>query len=197
MDISNLADFSPHTDRKRLRQLLRARRRELPPATQRQAAVRLADYLQKKPAFRDATHIALYIANDGEIDPSVVARRALALGKRLYLPVLHPHLPHMRFARWRPGDKLIRNRFNIPEPAPKAIQLPANKLDMVCMPLVGFDSSGNRLGMGGGFYDRTFAYRLKQRKAKPLLVGIAHRCQHVPALPAQPWDVPLDMIVAV
>lgn len=194
MDITSLPEKSPHIDRRHMRQLLRTRRRELSPAAQRKAAIGIAHHLMLKRIFRKAQHIALYIANDGEVDPSVLVRRALAQGKRIYLPVLHAHLPRMVFARWRPGDKLLRNRFGIPEPLPKAQRLPANKLDLVCMPMVGFDPKGNRLGMGGGFYDRTFAYRLTQRNAKPLLIGMAHHCQQVPALTTQPWDVPLDMI---
>lgn len=144
--------------------------------------------------FRNAKSIAFYIANDGELDPTLLLQRALALGKACYLPVLGKGTPSLSFARYRAGDKLLRNRFNIPEPLPYKEKLAGFQLDMVCVPLVGFDSRGNRLGMGGGFYDRTFAERLRYRKGRPLLLGLAHQCQQVTALPAQPWDVPLDAI---
>jgi 5-formyltetrahydrofolate cyclo-ligase len=189
------ADVIQNADRQQLRQQLRAGRRALTQAQQLSAARHAADNLCLFHGFRKAKHVALYIANDGELDPHLLAKRAVALGKTCYLPVLDPRRPAMTFARWQPGDKLIRNRFGIPEPLPQAPRLSPEKLDLVCLPLVGFDDQGNRLGMGGGFYDRTFAYRHTYPKSKPLLVGMAHACQQVPSLPVQPWDVPLDMIL--
>lgn len=100
----------------------------------------------------------------------------------------------LRFARWQHGARLYRNRFRIPEPRQQA-RVSARAMDAVLLPLTGFDASGNRLGMGGGFYDRTLAFKRRQRKTRPLLVGVAHACQQGPALPAEAWDVPLAMIV--
>lgn len=100
----------------------------------------------------------------------------------------------LRFARWHDGARLHRNRFHIPEPRRQA-RLSARALNVVLLPLTGFDASGNRLGMGGGFYDRTLAFKRRHRKARPLLVGVAHACQQVSTLPAEIWDVPLAMIV--
>src|SRR5690606_40461575 len=62
------------------------------------------------------------------------------------------------------------------------------------LPLVAFDARGNRLGMGGGFYDRTFARAPRARTLRPRLVGLAHHFQQVASLPAEPWDIPLDAI---
>ncbi len=154
----------------------------------------MAQYTAQRHFFRRARTLAFYIANDGELDPHLLYHRALALGKDCFLPVLDKRSPKMDFALYRRGDKLIRNKFGIPEPAPRAPRIAADELDLVCLPLVGFDEQGNRLGMGGGFYDRTFAYRRTSVGTGPLLVGLAHQCQQVSALPMQPWDVPLDMI---
>lgn len=180
-------------NRQELRRLLRARRKSLTAQAQRQASAGVANLLSVNSHFRRARRIALYLANNGELDLALVAKRALALGKECYLPVLRGN--SLDFARWRPGDRLLRNRFGIPEPMPRAPRAQCHELDMVCVPLVGFDEQGHRLGMGGGFYDRTFTYRINRRKAKPVLAGIAHECQRVDLVPIQPWDVPLDLVV--
>ncbi len=189
--------FQPPTDisRQQLRQILRARRRALTPPQQVRAALGLVNRISHQYVFLNARHIAFYIANDGELDPQPLMRRALALGKHCYLPVLDKRSSAMSFASYRPGDKLRRNRFGIPEPLPRVPRVAGDELDLVCLPLVGFDSRGNRLGMGGGFYDRTFGYRHQYPKAAPVLVGLAHQCQQVSALGTQSWDVPVDMIV--
>jgi 5-formyltetrahydrofolate cyclo-ligase len=189
--------FQPPSDisRQQLRQILRARRRALTVGQQVRAALGLVNRIGHQHVFRNARHIAFYIANDGELDPEPLIRRALALGKHCYLPVLDTRSSAMAFARYRPGDKLWRNRFGIPEPIPRVPRVAGDELDLVCLPLVGFDLQGNRLGMGGGFYDRTFSYRRHYRKAAPVLVGLAHQCQQVSTLGAQSWDVPVDMII--
>lgn len=155
----------------------------------------LARQMSATSVFRSARAVAVYLANDGEINPAGLVQRALQLNKQIYLPVLKQGRACMEFALYRPGDKLKINQYGIPEPLPRAQRIPAAQLDLVCMPLVGFDSCGNRLGMGGGFYDRTFAYKRSQPAARPILAGLAHECQHLERLPEQVWDVPLDMVV--
>jgi len=179
-----------------LRRQLRQARRALTPREQRAASERLLRQLAHHPLFRRSRHIAFYLANDGEIDPAPLLERAARAGKRIYLPVLHP-LGHDRllFLRHRPGDRLIPNRYGIPEPALRGgRRAPPWRLDLVCLPLVAFDARGNRLGMGGGFYDRTFARAPRARALRPRLVGLAHHFQQVASLPAEPWDIPLDAI---
>lgn len=181
-----------------LRRLLRARRRALTPAEQRQAARDLYRQLAQHPLFRRARHIALYLPNDGEIDPQLLRREAWRRGKHIYLPLL-AHWPrtHMVFQRIDAAETLRRNRFRIPEPRPcPARQRRPWALDLLLLPLVGFDDTGGRLGMGGGFYDRALAYRLRHRNwQKPVLLGLAHACQQVDRLPLESWDVPLHATV--
>lgn len=176
-----------------LRKQLRARRNRLTPQQQQTAARRLASVLLQEPRLYRARHIAVYLANDGEIDPSTFMTLAAARGIRLYLPVLHPiHRGTLVFSRYRPGAPLRRNRFGIPEPAfSAALERPPWALDAVLMPLVGFDSLGGRLGMGGGFYDRTFAFSRHRPRLCPKLIGLAHTCQQVEQLPMASWDIPL------
>ncbi|MCY1349438.1 5-formyltetrahydrofolate cyclo-ligase [compost metagenome] len=103
----------------------------------------------------------------------------------------------MVFQRVRPGEKLVRNRFRILEPRPNpARQRKVWALDLLLMPLVGFDEHGGRLGMGGGFYDRSLAYRARRKNGhKPTLLGLAHECQKVDRLALASWDVPLRATV--
>lgn len=149
-----------------LRRKLRQTRRQLSPAQQRHAARRLYRQLSHHPLFRRARHIALYLPNDGEIDPRLLLRAAQRRGKATYLPVLNPWpRTRMVFQRIEPGERLRRNRFGIFEPVIRtARQRRVWALDLLLMPLVGFDGNGGRLGMGGGFYDRSLAYRARRKK---------------------------------
>lgn len=179
-----------------IRRAIRARRRELTPREQKLAARRLTSVLGRWGRWRKARQIALYLPNDGELDPTPLALAAWHAGKRVYLPVLAP-IGHgqLWFRRYAADTRLIRNRFGIPEPAPASPRIRTRQLDLVLTPLVAFDHRGQRLGMGGGFYDRTFsflAHRLVWQN--PRLVGVAHHFQQVEELPAEPWDVPLFAI---
>ncbi|MGR3965181.1 5-formyltetrahydrofolate cyclo-ligase [Pseudomonas sp. 910_23] len=180
--------------RPQLRRMLRKARRALTPSEQRQAALGLYRQLAQHPLFRRAKHISLYLPTDGEIDPRLLLRAAQRRGKATYLPVLSAWpRTKMVFQRVRPGDTLSPNRFGILEPRVNVHQQrKVWALDLVLLPLVGFDSEGGRLGMGGGFYDRSLAY-LARRKSwrKPTLLGLAHECQQVDRLAQASWDVPL------
>jgi 5-formyltetrahydrofolate cyclo-ligase len=181
--------------RQQLRRQLRAARRALTPAQQRQAAQGLYRQLAQHPLFRRARHIALYLPNDGEIDPRPLLREAQRRGKRTYLPVLSDWpRTKMVFQQVRRGETLRPNRFGIPEPRIKrARQRTIWALDLILLPLVGFDDEGGRLGMGGGFYDRSLAYRTRRTAwHAPVLVGLAHECQKVERLAQASWDVPLQ-----
>ncbi len=181
-----------------LRRKLRHARRQLTPAQQRLAARRLYRQLTHHPQFRRARHIALYLPNDGEIDPRLLLQAAQRRGKATYLPVLNPWpRTRMVFQRIKPGERLRRNRFGILEPVIRTSrQRRVWALDLLLMPLVGFDGNGGRLGMGGGFYDRSLAYRAMRKKShKPTLLGLAHECQRVDRLPLESWDVALQATV--
>ncbi|MDE1530251.1 5-formyltetrahydrofolate cyclo-ligase [Pseudomonas carnis] len=180
--------------RPQLRRMLRKARRALTPSEQRQAAQGLYRQLAQHPLFRRAKHISLYLPTDGEIDPRLLLRAAQRRGKATYLPVLSAWpRTKMVFQRVRPGDKLLPNRFRILEPRVNAHrQRQVWALDLVLLPLVGFDDVGGRLGMGGGFYDRSLAYLARRQSwRKPTLLGLAHECQKVERLAQASWDVPL------
>ena len=180
--------------RPQLRRMLRKARRALTPSEQRQAALGLYRQLAQHPLFRRAKHISLYLPTDGEIDPRLLLRAAQRRGKATYLPVLSAWpRTKMVFQRVRPGEKLLPNRFRILEPRVNiSQQRKVWALDLVLLPLVGFDDAGGRLGMGGGFYDRSLAYLARRQSwRKPTLLGLAHECQKVERLVQASWDVPL------
>jgi 5-formyltetrahydrofolate cyclo-ligase len=184
-------------ERKRLRNFILQRRLMLTAKEQQLASTAISKHLSRTLLFLRSKRIAFYFANKKEVDTSVLLKRALSLGKECYFPVLHP-IKHNRmwFARYKMGDLLVKNNCGILEPDFKVAQkaLPWS-LDLVITPLLAFDSKGNRLGMGGGFYDRTFAFLHDQIRTKPTLVGLAYDFQHLSEFPIEKWDVPLDIII--
>lgn len=181
-----------------LRKQIRALRRSTPLAERHVAALQLARRVTSLKVFVRSRHIAGYLAVDGELDPAPLLERARVLRKHVYLPVLagNPAV-HLLFAPYHPDMPMQANRFGILEPdVPAAELLPPQRLELVLTPLVAFDTHGTRLGMGGGFYDRTFAFRSNPAHLpRPLLLGLAYELQKVAELPRQSWDIPLDGIV--
>jgi 5-formyltetrahydrofolate cyclo-ligase len=180
-----------------LRRELRAARRQIGRAERRTAAAALARRLAVLPAFQRARRVAAYWPADGELDPRPALALAHMLGKACYLPVLCPLRDgHLHFAPWWPGAPLVCNRYGIPEPAcPRRRWLAPRMLDLALVPLVGFDDTGNRLGMGGGYYDRSFAFTRRPSWRRPRLVGVAFDGQRVAGLPRRGWDVALDAVL--
>lgn len=206
--MSALAALKPEFQhqRKQLRQHLRVRRRALPKNQQHYAAKQLAQHLLALPGMARLRHIGAYMACDGEINPWLFWQAKQRQGARIYMPVLHAHAPHgVRFLRVSHTASIAKRRavcvrghwranlFNIAEPRSRHHRA-AWTLDALLIPLVGFDRQGNRLGMGGGFYDRLLA-DCQRRPRHPRLIAIAHACQEVAQLPVASWDQPVDWIV--
>lgn len=173
---------------------MRAARNALTPQQRTLSAERCARMLCNHPQFRNALRIAVYLSADGELDTQALIARAWQMGKQIYLPVLLPQGENrLWFARYKPDTALRPNRFKILEPVSAArTRIAPLALDLVLTPLVAFDTSGHRLGMGGGFYDRSFAYLLRhQYWLRPRLIGLAYDFQKQTHLTSQNWDVPL------
>lgn len=184
-------------DRAQLRRSLRERRRAIPAMERIAAAESLAQRLLALPFVPPSGHVAGYWAMDGEI---ALHAWQLQLPPALVycLPVLCEDA-RLRFAPWRPGDALVTNRYGIPEPdLPPNAMIDADAMALVVVPLVGFDARGQRLGMGGGWYDRSFAARRQNarntRAAPPWLVGAGFAAQQIDVISAEPWDVALDAV---
>lgn len=179
-----------------IRSRLRAARRALPPEQRADAAMAVAKHLVAYIGQVRSPRIAAFCAADGEADPGPFMTAARNMGATLYLPVLAPVSgPGMRFVETEAGQPLIPNRFGIPEPQSGKTLHPAF-LSLALVPLVGFDSAGNRLGMGAGYYDRCFGFlRHRTHWRRPRLVGVAYDFQQIDHIDAQPWDVPLEGVV--
>jgi 5-formyltetrahydrofolate cyclo-ligase len=185
-------------DISQLRRQMRNERRQLSKQTLRQHSLQLLHLTSNLKIFRHSHRIAFYLASRGEIDPQPLLDLALQVGKLAYLPTLRARPGNgLWFTSFNHETRLIKNRFGIPEPSlqQRNITMPW-ALDIIFLPLVAFDTHGNRLGMGGGFYDRTLAFRRHRNHWQgPKLIGLAHDFQCVSTLPKQPWDIPLDAVI--
>ena len=182
------------SSRQQIRQLIRQRRRALTPEQQRHFADQAAARMLAYPPVVMAKRVALFLSFDGELDTRPLIEQLWRAGKRLYLPVLHPFSPgNLLFLHYHPDSELVINRLKIHEPRLDVRDvLPLSELDVLVTPLVAFDSQGQRLGMGGGFYDRTLQ-NWQRYGVQP--VGYAHDCQQVDVLPVEQWDIPLPAVV--
>jgi 5-formyltetrahydrofolate cyclo-ligase len=182
-------------NRSSIRQFMRNQRNQLTDQQQLVAAKRLSQNILSQPWYQRVQNIGIYLANDGEVDPIVLATKALFRGKSCFLPSLHPLKKGQLWFGDYQGPS-IKNKFGIPEPDHNRNNMhTAKQMDVVFMPLVAFDKNGGRLGMGGGFYDRTFEFLKTTQNQKPKLIGLAHHFQEVTSLPIESWDIPLSAII--
>ncbi|MFC0309019.1 5-formyltetrahydrofolate cyclo-ligase [Gallibacterium trehalosifermentans] len=188
--------FNKTHQRQQLRQFIRKQRAALTIQQQIEAEQKIVapvlDFLHS----RSVKNIAIYLSFDGELSTKTLIQTLWQQGYHLYLPVLHPFSNgNLLFLAYTPDTPLQKNKFSIREPTLDVTQvLPANQLDIIFTPLVAFDPQKNRLGMGGGFYDRTLE-NWQQKNFLP--VGLAHKCQQVREIPCETWDIPLFDIFAV
>ena len=192
--LSNRMKSTQQTLRTQLRQQIRKTRANLTALQQQQAEDSITQQALALIEARNAQHIALYVSFDGEISTEKLIKTLWAQDKHVYLPVLHPfNSNHLLFLRYLPDTPMLKNKFGILEPKLNVQNvLPLDELDILFTPLVAFDKQGNRLGMGGGFYDRTLQ---NWQNSSFIPVGLAHQCQQVEQLPTEAWDVPLHRIL--
>jgi 5-formyltetrahydrofolate cyclo-ligase len=185
----------PSGDKLQLRRQVRTRRNTQSPAAARAAAFSAARRLWSLPCLARARRLALYLPANGELDCTPLILQAWRRGRLVFLPVIAGST--LRFAPFHPGSELRANRFGIPEPVtPLRTWRSARQLDVIVAPLVAFDSAGRRLGMGGGFYDRTLAFLTRRSHGRsPHFIGLAFEMQRIAKLPSDAWDVPLDAVV--
>ena len=183
-------------EKKRIRGEMRALRRGLGDAVQRQHAARLRRNIQFRSWFLASNRLGMYRAADGEISLQPLITLCWQLQKEVYLPCIAGNR-RLVFREYRQGDRLTRSRLGIEEPLPRAEAVELAGLDILLLPLVAFTVKGDRLGMGGGFYDRALQNHRPGNAPgrKPRVVGVAHSCQRVRTLPREPWDVSLSELV--
>lgn len=179
--------------KKSLRKQLRAARSALS-ATYRKHAARLTlRHALRNGLLLKGRRWGFYLPLEEEFDALPLLNQALHMRKSCYVPVTanRPAQP-LRFAHLDGRHAITRNRYGIIEPHAKRL-LNVRWLDVLMVPLVGFDDQGHRLGMGGGYYDATLSYlRNREKWRKPYLIGLAFECQRAASIPAEPWDIRLD-----
>ena len=178
-----------------LRKIYYVKRREVSIPLRQQASRAAAEYLLQSEDFNQSHHIACYTPFRDEFDSNPVIQSIWQANKQCYLPVL-TEKKELFFVLYNEGDKLLTNRYSILEPENTVRKISAQSLDMVVTPLVVFDAAGHRLGTGGGYYDRTFAFLRQDKKAKkPILIGLAFALQQAEHVPTDPWDVNLQAVI--
>ncbi|WP_424418456.1 5-formyltetrahydrofolate cyclo-ligase [Oceanisphaera sp.] len=182
-------------ERRRVRQQIREARRQLSQTQQQAASDNIVQRVANAAHLASASKVALYLANDGELNPQPLIDWYWANGTQVYLPVLHPFSSgNLLFLRYTPNTTMVENCFGISEPKLDIRLLESkSELDIIYTPLVAFDANGNRIGMGGGFYDRTLSPWRHGLGPRP--VGLAHNCQQLPAIPTDHWDIPLPELL--
>lgn len=181
-----MADRFKHT----LRTTCRNVREKLSPAYQEKASSQICNRIRELDQYRYAKKIALYHAFNGEVDLSQLWRSAPMQGKFCYFPVINSDKT-LSFLPATPNTPFIKNQFGIPEPDVELTQaIMPEQLDLIFMPLVAFDEACTRLGMGGGYYDRTLA-----QISHPLLIGVAYEFQRQSYLIPEEWDVSLTAVI--
>ncbi|MBS0365105.1 MAG: 5-formyltetrahydrofolate cyclo-ligase [Proteobacteria bacterium] len=189
---------SPYTisaTRKALRAALLSQRRSLGPAQRAAAARQVARTIDTVLHLRSQWRLAVYAPVPGELDTTPLIELARRRGCTLYLPRIDRRRLSRRMRFVAMTGPMRRNRLGIAEPV-TARSLGARWLDVVVLPLVGFDATGLRLGSGGGYYDRAFAFRHNRKAWRgPLLVGIAYACQQIERITAADHDVRMDLVV--
>ncbi|WP_026377375.1 5-formyltetrahydrofolate cyclo-ligase [Aestuariibacter salexigens] len=179
-----------------IRQYYRQCRRGLSNSEQQQASVRVHEQIAELMERAPVKCIAAYLANDGEVDLTPVIHHCWRHDIQVCLPVLHPFSPgNLLFLRYHSDSQMMANHYGIAEPALRCPDVvPLAHIDLMLTPLVAFDEWGNRLGMGGGFYDRTLA-AVERHQYNTRVVGVAHDCQKAQKLPIEAWDKPLQGII--
>lgn len=179
--------------KKELRGQLLKQRNTLPVDYIRQASQTIQDTLLGLPVFQNAETVMAYISMGSETYTNGIIEHLLQIGKRVALPYLHKQPGKMEASEVRDLEQeLILGKFNTRVPKPEFFRpLDPKDIDLIVVPAVAFDVRGNRLGYGGGYYDRY----LKQITPETVLLGINFSVQVLDELPAYPHDMPVDIIV--
>ncbi len=177
-----------------LRKAALAARRSLSDTERARASREICDRVLRSHWFAASKTIACYLPSHDEVDSTAIIERAWHANKRILVPVVAAH-GAMILRQVTPDTELRRNIFGLWEPACGS-DVAANRCDAVITPVVAFDASGHRIGMGGGYFDRCFAFlRHRRRWLRPKLIGLAFSCQQVDRIAPNPWDIALYQVI--
>lgn len=165
-------------------------RKSISKAIQMSASTVICNKIFCSTEYMAAQNIGLYLAHNQEVDLSSLWSNSTMCKKNYFFPKIFAH-KNMAFLQASNETTFIKNKFGILEPnLTLEQQIPIDKLDMIFIPIVAFDEDKNRIGMGCGYYDR---YLVKNQRAR--LIGVAYEFQKHPHIPADEWDMKLDMII--
>lgn len=176
-----------------LRRTIRKKRLSLSLRQQKTASLKLFLKVSSHPLFRKAKNLGFYFANNGEISPDKIFELAIKKNKQCYSAALQDDNT-MVFRKYSGLKSLETHKYGFKQPNARCKKINVKELDLVFVPLVAFNSQGDRLGMGGGFYDRVFEYKKNCPSIGPKLIGLAHGCQKTVELEAQAWDIQMNYI---
>lgn len=187
-----------HLDKAALRRQLRERRKVIAVAQRHAASRAIVGLALRHHLLAKGRRIGIYMPANSEIDVLPLLDRAVAMQACCFLPVVPRRgRKRMWFSQMGKRPSWVLNRYGIPENLhPLAKRVRAQNLDLLFMPLLGFDARGFRLGMGGGYYDASLAYLKRFRRwRRPRVVGVAFSVQEMEGVPNDPWDIPLDAVL--
>jgi 5-formyltetrahydrofolate cyclo-ligase len=191
---SRVATSDPLRAQNALRNYGRAARAELSTSEREKASEKITDTVIRSAWFPRSKFVACYLPMQDEVDTWTLIDRAWRMKKRIFAPVIKKNFA-MQFCELTAESKLVFNRYGLFEPQGGEIIAP-RALDLVITPLVAFDDEGNRLGMGGGYFDRTFSFlRNRQFLFHPKLIGLAYSCQRVEKIAPNPWDIRVFRVI--
>lgn len=179
---------SAAAEKTRIRKLLLERRKNLPRSAVLSASRSIAGLLSSEEVFADSSRVALYFPANGEVDTLEIFRKCLELGKKVFFP--RTQGSRLVFLRTKSLDELSPSSFGIPQPPEGAESAGYGELDLVLVPGVAFDPSGNRIGYGKGFYDR-FLKDISRR----LTFALAYQFQVLNSIPSLETDVSVGGII--
>lgn len=166
----------------------------MPENVREQSAAAATQFLIHHPVFASSRYIGCYFANKNEFETKMLIEAIWQAGKVCYLPVLTADKT-LHFARYDRNDELQLNQYHIPEPVGRQHFIPVEKLELVLLPLVAFDNHGNRIGTGGGYYDRTFAFLFNKPEKAPFMLGVGYQLQECESVQPEPWDIKLNGVL--
>jgi 5-formyltetrahydrofolate cyclo-ligase len=177
----------------KLRAELRKLRRDLTSQDIKKADEGLAQQYLNYQSGKSFQKVAIYLQHDNEVPTFLLIKQLMAQGTELYIPKIDSDRKnhHMEFCRYYPNQELTTNHFGIAEPRHNDY-VDINELDIIFMPLTAFDMNGNRLGMGGGYYDRALR---KLTNQGTVLAGLAYDFQLIPLCPTEAFDQSLKIVL--
>lgn len=194
------------TKKQALRRQLRRERMIAAKSFSSAASLNLAQTIQRLRPYQGAKHIAVYLPVNHEFPTQAIIKNNIKRNKYTYIPrITSIHSKKMLFVPLYTKNtqrikqlKLTKNVYGILEPQAKyrGKHKAAQALDIIFMPLLGFNQQGERLGMGGGYYDRVLWFKNTFKyKKKPLLIGLAYNAQNSTDIETEKWDVALDAVI--